>query len=54
MKKSKKVPSYVKETPEAHRERVASGVTFRPSVFPDKTKYTRKTKHKRKDDEHEH
>ena len=47
------VPQEYKESPEDRNKRVTSGVRFRPSVMPDKSKYSRKTKHKGKDERHE-
>lgn len=47
-----KIPKKYKETKERRKERVSSGVKFRPTVFRDKSKYSRKDKHpKRRDEE---
>jgi len=49
MKKKKPVmPKYTKETPEARKKRVSSGVKFRAVVFEDKR---RKSKEKWRDRE---
>jgi len=53
MKKQKPpVPKYAKETPEARRKRVSSGVRFRPAVFEDRRRRLReKWEGKGKEDE---
>ena len=38
MKKKSKAPEYTKETPEARKKRVSSGVKFRAVVFESKKK----------------
>jgi len=40
-KKKPSVPKYTKETPEARKKRVSSGVKFRPAVFEDKRRKLR-------------
>ena len=49
-KNNSKIPQYVKESQENRHERVSCGISFRPSIFKDKTKYTRKKKHKNKEE----
>ena len=45
--KKKKIPREYRETPAARKERVTSGAQYRPTVFRDKKKYSRKDKHKK-------
>jgi len=40
-KKKPTIPKYTKETPEARKKRVASGVKFRATVFEDKRRKLR-------------
>jgi len=40
-KKKPAIPKYTKETPEARKKRVSSGVKFRATVFEDKRRKLR-------------